>query len=242
MNYSRLAITVFALLVSYSVPAKEDLVAHFTGIIAPIMPEAEITAVAPGPIAGLYEVMLGPSVLYMTKDGQYLVRGDIYDLKERANLTDKTRTRARHASFADLPEGSAIEFAPADGKPAHTIYVFTDIDCGYCRKMHGEIARLTSAGIGVRYLAFPRSGLQGESYDKAVAVWCAKDRQKALTDAKLGKEIAKSQCENPVATLYELGQSFGIRGTPAVYLDTGEELGGYIPANDLARILGDEEG
>jgi len=208
--------------------------------LAKVIPDAKVTAVNPSPIAGLYEVMLGANVLYMTADGRYTLRGDIFDLKTRANLTDSRRSEARIAAFvAEAPR--AIEFAPANGKVESTLYVFTDIDCGYCRKMHAEVPKLNAAGIAVQYFAFPRAGLKSESYDKAVAVWCAKDPRSALTSAKQGKKPELMKCENPVAAQFELGQSVGVQGTPAVFTEDGEEIGGYIPAKELIKMLEENE-
>lgn len=201
-----------------------------------VIPDAIITSVKEGPVPGLYEVMMGATVLYMTEDGRYAVRGDVFDLKSRKNLTEARRTEARISALAK-ESGQAIEFAAADGKTAHTIYVFTDIDCGYCRKMHQEVAQLNAAGITVKYLAFPRSGLEGESYEKAVAVWCSADKKAALTAAKQGQTPEKRACDNPVAAQYHLGEAVGVRGTPAVFLENGRELGGYVPAAELIRMF-----
>ncbi len=201
-----------------------------------VIPDAHITSVKASPVPGLYEVMLGATVLYMTGDGRFAVRGDVFDLESKSNLTSIKRSEARVAAFAEQAP-NAIEFAPADGKVAHTLYVFTDIDCGYCRKMHQEINVLNSAGIAVRYLAFPRTGLDSDSYHKAVAVWCAADQKAALSAAKLGQTPVSKDCKNPVAAQYELGQSVGVHGTPAVFLDNGQELGGYIPATELIKMF-----
>lgn len=200
------------------------------------MPDAKVTSVRPSPVSGLYEVMMGPTVLYMSADGRYAFRGDIFDLQGHANITSKRRTEARQAAFK-VAEKGAIEFAPADGKIAHTLYVFTDVDCGYCRKMHGEVGKLNAAGIDVKYFAFPRTGLNSDSFNKAVTVWCSDDKKQALTLAKQGQDLAAKTCPNPVASQYELGQSMGVHGTPAVFLEDGHELGGYVPAAELIKMF-----
>jgi len=207
-----------------------------TAKLQAVLPDAKVTRVKPGPIPGLYEVMLGPTVLYMTQDGRYAIRGDIFDLKAKSNLTGDVRALARTEAL-EAQAASSIEFAPASGKPTNTLYVFTDIDCGYCRKMHQEVGMLNAAGISVRYMAFPRAGLHSESFDKAVAVWCASDKKAALTAAKQGKQVTGKQCENPVAAQYELGQSIGVHGTPAVFTKSGQEIGGYIPAGELIKMF-----
>ncbi len=220
-----------------SAGAEDGLEQKFSERLKSVLPDAKVTAVRPAPIAGLYEVEIGPTLLYMSGDGRYVIRGDVFDLQTHDNLTDARRAKARLAAFDRVGADSMIEFAPANGKPVRTLYVFTDVDCGYCRKMHQEVKRLTDAGIAVRYLAFPRSGLDSESYDKAVGVWCSPNRQQALTDAKLGKKLEAGKCDNPVAAHYHLGEMMGVRGTPAVYLDDGAEIGGYIPAGELIHML-----
>ena len=238
MQWLKRTATWGLLLVACAAGAEQSIEQQLKERLKTSMPEAKVTGVKPAAIAGLYEVMLGPTVLYMTADGRYAFRGDIFDLQGRSNLTSQRRVEARQAAFHAAEQG-AIEFAPADGKIAHTLYVFTDVDCGYCRKMHGEIGKLNAAGIAVKYFAFPRTGLNSESFNKAVTVWCSADKKEALTLSKQGRELAAKTCPNPVAAQYELGQSMGVHGTPAVYLEDGHELGGYVPAAELIKMFAD---
>jgi thiol:disulfide interchange protein DsbC len=129
-----------------------------------------------------------------------------------------------------------VVFPPA-GPTKHTVTVFTDIDCGYCRKLHQEIADYNQQGIKVRYLMYPRAGVGSESYNKAVWVWCADDRQDAITRAKRGEEIPHKTCANPVKEQFELGQTLGVRGTPSIILENGQMVPGYVPAAQLAQML-----
>jgi len=205
--------------------------------MAQLFPEDTVTAVSPSPVTGLYEVMLGASLFYITGDGRYVLRGDLIDLDSRQNLSNARRAEARKLVFADIDEGDLIEFAPTAGKTLTTLFVYTDIDCGYCRKLHQEVPELNAAGIAIDYLAFPRSGLSGESFDKISAVWCSDDRRKALTAAKAGQPVTAPSCENPVAEQFAMGQAMGVGGTPAVFTRDGQELGGYIPAKRLIQML-----
>jgi len=119
--------------------------------------------------------------------------------------------------------------------------VFTDLDCGYCRKLHSEMAKYNELGIRVRYLFFPREGPDTESWDKAVSVWCSANRNDALTRAKKGETIKAAKCKpNPVQRDYELGQDVGLRGTPAIVLPDGDLLPGYVPPAMLAQRLAPE--
>jgi thiol:disulfide interchange protein DsbC len=129
-----------------------------------------------------------------------------------------------------------VIFAPAE-KTDHTVTVFTDIDCGYCRKLHNEITDYTQNGIKVRYLMFPRAGFNSESYHKAVSVWCAENRQEAMTRAKRGESVTPKKCPNPVQEQAELGQSLGVQGTPSIILENGQMIPGYVPAAQLAQML-----
>lgn len=239
MTFSRFHAAVLATLLCCSglSAADEALQKRLSERLRHVIPDAAITSVKPAPVTGLYEVMLGATVLYMSEDGRYVFRGDIFDLDSKANLTDTRRSEARTNAFGNLKAGSTIDFLAKSAKPLATLYVFTDIDCGYCRKFHQEVPALNKAGISVRYLAYPRTGIDSPSYDKAVAVWCATDRKSALTDAKSGKQPALTKCDNPVASDFRLGESMGVRGTPALFTEQGEELGGYIPAEELIRLF-----
>lgn len=194
-------------------------------------PDVRVTSVKPSPLSGWYEVTLGAKLVYVSEDGRYVFAGELMDLKEQRNLTDGPSMAARGAALKAV-DGKAIEFAPA-GKTEHVLYVFTDTDCAYCRKMHTEVNELNAAGIAVRYLAFPRAGIESRTYDTMVSVWCSPDRKQALTDAKAGKDLPKLTCDNPVRETFELGKSMGVRGTPAVMLENGVEIGGYVPAQKI---------
>ncbi|WP_455376041.1 disulfide isomerase DsbC N-terminal domain-containing protein, partial [Kaarinaea lacus] len=137
-------------------------------------------------VDGLYEIAYGSKIVYMTKDGNFLIEGDVYDVKKGVNLTENVRQVGRKKVIDSLDPEHEIIFSPKEGKAKYVITAFTDIDCGYCRKLHKEMKQYNDLGIEMRYVAFPRSGPKTESYYKAVAVWCAKDRNKAMTFAKGG--------------------------------------------------------
>jgi thiol:disulfide interchange protein DsbC len=200
-----------------------------------VLPNVPVDSISASPVPGLSEVIVGPQVFYVSNDGKYLFKGSLIDLETRVDLSEERRKSIRLAALDGIGEDKMIIF-PAD-KPRHTITVFTDIDCGYCRKLHSEIDKYNDEGITVRYLFFPRTGPDSPSFDKAVSVWCEADRNKALTEAKAGKELPKADCKNPVREEYELGELVGVRGTPAIILEDGEMLPGYIPPQRLAKAL-----
>jgi thiol:disulfide interchange protein DsbC len=200
-----------------------------------LSPEITPEQVAASPIEGLYEVTLGAYVVYMSEDGQHMLRGDLIETASGRNVTEERRFSARQAVIRDVDEDSMIVFAPEQVK--HTVTVFTDVDCGYCAKLHSEMKQYTDLGISVRYLAFPRAGIDSESYDKTVSVWCADDPHEAITVAKRGESVAPKQCDNPVSSHYDLGREMGVRGTPTIVLESGEIIPGYVPADRLLAEL-----
>jgi thiol:disulfide interchange protein DsbC len=213
-------------------PASPDVRAE----LASKIPGARAEELRPSPIPGLYEMMRGTDVAYVTNDGKYVIAGDLYDLKSNDNLSETRRRDARLKMLSDIPESEMLVFAPRD--PKYTITVFTDVDCGYCRKLHSQIAEYNRLGMRVRYLFYPRSGPQSESWDKAVEVWCSPKRTEALTRAKRGEELKAKPCgRSPVERHYDLGQAFALRGTPAIILPSGEMLPGYVPPAALADHL-----
>ncbi len=189
------------------------------------------------PVSGLYQVNLGPRVFYITRDGRYFINGMVLDLKEGRNLTAMAAGSARARVLGALDEKDMIIFSPEKGKVKHTITVFTDVDCFYCQKFHSQIQDYLGLGIRVRYLAWPRSRINSPSYFKSVSVWCAKDRHKALTDAKLKKPVPMKVCKNPVARYMQLGRDMGVNGTPTIVLENGHVVPGYVPASGLIKIL-----
>jgi thiol:disulfide interchange protein DsbC len=204
-------------------------------VIAEKFPGVSPKDVRPSPISGIYEVRLGADSAYVSADGRYVISGDLYDIDTRENLTERSRTNERRALLAKLDESEMIIFGPASAK--HTITVFTDVDCGYCRKLHSEIEQLTKLGVRVRYLAFPRSGPGTDDWRKMEAVWCSKDRRAAITAAKRGESVQAPKCPTPVEKQYSLGEDFGVRGTPAIFTMNGDYIGGYLaPAKMRERL------
>ena len=218
--------------------------------LAQILPDYEVNSIHETPVPGLFEVLIGTDVLYVSKDGRYMVQGRMIDLTSKEDLTETSprleqarqkEAKDRAAAIKKLGEDQMIVFAP-EGKPTYTVTVFTDIDCGYCRKLHGDMAGYNAEGIKVQYLFFPRAGVGSPSFDKAVSVWCADDRRTALTDAKAGQSIPDKKCPNPVKEHLEMGEQMGVSGTPAIVLENGEMIPGYVPPKRLAAMLKEKLG
>jgi len=214
-------------------------------------PELSFGTPRPAPINGLYQVqVVGGPTLYVTPEGDKFIVGDMYEVGNGgfARLDDPYLAEERKKALASLdPKKDAITFKPK-GKVKSVVYVFTDIDCGYCRRLHSQMHTYSEngqqlpgyndLGIEIRYLAFPRAGIPSPSADKWVSAWCAKDQQEALTRIKADQPIAQASCENPVAYDYELGQKLGVSGTPSLLMPDGKLVPGYLPPADLAKALG----
>lgn len=204
--------------------------------LAELFPGIEAQNVQESPVAGVYEVTVGSSVAYVSKDGRYLLRGELIDLETETNLTAQRQNSARASVLAQVDEAQMVIFSPEEAR--HTITVFTDIDCGYCRRMHREMDQLNALGIRVRYLFYPRGGPGSEAWSKSNNVWCAPDRLDAMTAAKLGEQVPARNCgTTPVRDHFELGARIGLQGTPAIYTETGEIVGGYLPPEALLARL-----
>ena len=202
-----------------------------------------IDSVRATPIPGVYEIQSGLNFGYVSADGRYLIEGDLNDVVASKSLTEENRRLARADLMKGFSSDQAIEYAPPANVPTkYTITVFTDIDCGYCRKLHSHIAEYNADGIAVRYLFFPRSGPDTESYYKAEKVWCAADRKAALTQAKLGPGYeGDMSCKNPVMDHLHLASALGLRGTPAIVLPDGELIPGYQTPEQLLKVLAQHE-
>lgn len=237
MNPPLVAGLVVALFATAMVPAATAAGPELTPEeLAELFPGIEAQNVRQSPVAGIYEVTVGASVAYVSKDGRYLLRGELIDLETETNLTAQRQNGARADVLAQVDEAQMVIFSPEN--PRHTITVFTDIDCGYCRRMHREMDQLNALGIRVRYLFYPRAGPGSEAWSKANNVWCAPDRLDAMTAAKNGEQVPARNCgTTPVREHYDLGVRVGLQGTPAIYTETGEIVGGYLPPEALLARL-----
>ncbi len=218
-----------------------DAIQELREVLRRIVPGQAPDAVEASPVPGLYEVRYGTEVFYMTAGGRYVLQGDLVDLETRTNLSEEKRSAARLRIMAGIDPATAIVF-PAKGARRYVVNVFTDVDCTYCRKMHREIEEYQRRGIEIRYLAYPRSGVNTKSYYRAVSVWCSEDRQEAITFAKSGGKMARRDCPNPVEEHMAKAGEIGITGTPTLVLPDGSVIAGYVPAKQLIRILDERIG
>lgn len=203
------------------------------------MPSMKIDSVVPSEIKGLYEMAVGANIFYVSEDGKYLLQGRLVDVAARKDLTEEKLSGTRKKAIEKIGQENMIVFKAKI--PKYTVSVFTDIDCGYCRKLHSEIDQYLAQGITIQYLFFPRAGKDSDSYTKAVSVWCAKDRNAAFTDAKKGNTPPAKTCDNPVDKHMQLAADFDVKGTPMIVTEKGNIYPGYLPAKQLVEALESED-
>jgi thiol:disulfide interchange protein DsbC len=235
MKYRILIPLAFVLVAASAQAADKPEDAAARKALQELVPQAKLDAIESAPLPGYRQIIVGSQMVYVSDDGKYLLQGTLYDTQNKRDLTG-ARLAIDHKKKVDaVPLSKRIVFAP--DKPKYKITVFTDLDCGYCRKLHSQIAEYNKRGIEVDYLFFPRTGLNTPSFDKAVSVWCAADRKAAFTAAKAGKNPAPAKCDNPVAEEYQLGTQVGVEGTPTIFAPDGTKIGGYLPPAEMESKL-----
>jgi thiol:disulfide interchange protein DsbC len=233
MQFSRFLL--IGLFVSFSVVADDMLEDELNAALSKLLPDVEIDSVQATPIEDLYQIVIGADIIYMTRDGNYVFKGEILDINQRRNLTEDVRAESRVNLLDNIKKDDYIEFASKNVNDV--IYVFTDVDCGYCRKLHQDVPELNSLGVSVRYLAYPRAGVESVTGMEMSNVWCSDNRQAALTAAKNRETIEAQSCNDPVSRQYALGQKLGVRGTPAIFLQNGRMLPGYMPPDEIIKQI-----
>ncbi|MGO3691460.1 thioredoxin fold domain-containing protein [Marinobacter sp.] len=216
-----------------------DVEDSITERLSSSVPGLKITSVRESQAKGLYEVQSNNGdTIYTTSDGQYLLTGDLLKITPSgiANVTEAAKAGERRSTMDSYGDEGVISYKASNEKAV--ISVFTDINCPYCRKLHDEVSQLNDYGITVNYYAFPRSNPRQPSFVKYVSVWCAEDQQSAMDSAKAGKTVKAATCDNPVLKQSQLGTRVGVTGTPAIVLEDGNIVRGYVPAKNLAEGLG----
>jgi len=231
-----LVLAAIALAIPAWAEVDQDELQKVRATVSSMFGEIEAEHVQPSPIDGWYTVRKGAIVAYISGDGRYLLQGDIIDLERSVNLSETARNEARLDLLAGIPEDETITFSPVDVK--YSISIFTDIDCGYCRRLHSQMDEYLEQGIEIRYLLYPRNGPTSESWAKAEQVWCADDRNEALTLAKIDEDFETHNCNaSVVSNHYAMGRDIGLTGTPAIVFPDGALVPGYLPPAALAEKL-----
>lgn len=222
-------------LLSWAAAAVASDVGAIEARLSGLVPDMDQVLISETPIDGLMQVRVGSEILYMTSDGRYLLQGRVIDMETQTDLTDAAQSGMRREQLASLDSSDFVSFGNSDAE--FEVLVFTDPDCGYCRRLHEQMADYEAAGIKIHYLAFPRAGAGSATHTKMVSVWCADDRQGAMDIAKAGGNPPRATCDNPVMDQYRLGQALGVTGTPSIMTFNGDIIPGYVPAAPLRERL-----
>ena len=234
---NKLYIFCIFLLSSSLLTADEEIIKSKLKNVLPA--DAVIESIETSPFKGVYKVYYGDlQPIYVSKDGNFFIFGDMYRINGQRieNITDQEKRDVRVQIINKMPEEEFISFKA--NNELHVVTIFTDVDCGYCRKLHNQISEYNDLGISVRYAAFPRSGIGTEAFSKMVGAWCSNNPKKSLTSLKNNKKIDLSICDNqPVSKHYVIGQRIGVTGTPAIFTASGEIIPGYLSPDDLIQKL-----
>jgi len=207
--------------------------------VGDMLPQTHVQTIdwsQPSSLPGFYDVVVDGHFFLVSTDGRYVIRGEAYDRHMDVDIGESVLSGVRKQLLAEqAPAEDRIVFAPKN--PKYTVTVLTDISCGYCRRLHSQIAEYNQRGIAIEYVAYPRMGLGSDNDQEMQSIWCATDRRKALTDAKNGKPVEMLSCDNLVETQYLLGQRLGLQGTPMMITESGRVIHGYLPPEMLEERL-----
>ena len=233
MKFFSLLLLITSLFTSFSVVAETGDVSKLKQALAKSMPLVKPDKISESPIDGLYEVIVGSQVVYMSADARYMIEGDLYNLVTKENVSEQAKSVIRLAAVNKLGSDQMLVYKPETVK--NTITVVTDIDCPYCRRLHNEIPDYMENNVEVRYIFMPLKG--AADMKKTVSVWCSDNQQQALDTAKSGGEVEEKTCDNPIKEHLALARELGVRGTPAIVLENGELLPGYVPVAKLVAQI-----
>jgi thiol:disulfide interchange protein DsbC len=233
MKLISLFLLITSLSTSFVVSAEQAATEQLKQALAKSMPNVKPTKISATPIVGLYEVIVGTQVVYMSVDARYMIEGDLFDLVTKQNVSEDAKSVIRQAAIENLGAEKMLVYRPE--KVKNTITVVTDIDCPYCRRLHSEIPDYLKNEVEVRYIFMPLKG--ASDMKKTVSVWCADNQQLALDTAKSGGEVEEKTCKNPISDHLKLARELGVRGTPAIIMEDGQMLPGYVPVAKLVAEI-----
>lgn len=228
MKKTQLLFALYLFFIGSAVMADNDI-ERLKQAIAKRLPNIEVTSIKKSPVDGLFEVVSGSQVVYMTQDAKFMIDGDLVNLESKRNYTEEAKAEMRLAIINSLGEDQMLIYKPETVK--HTVTIITDINCPYCRRLHDEMSEYLKYGVRVRYIFMPLKGKA--DFDKTVSVWCSDDRHLSLDIVKAGGSIESKTCKNPIKKHLTLSRKIGVRGTPAIILEDGTMLPGYVPINKL---------
>jgi len=220
---------------------ESEQISQVREILKTNLPDIPVDHLASTAVPGIFEVISEGRVYYVDSTVSFLFDGNLVDLKGRKNLTE-TSMVAQNLRYIDaIGENNMLIYKNTDTEPSRHISVFTDLDCPYCQRLHSELDILLEAGIAIRYLLYPREGLNTQAHKNLESVWCASDQHAALTAAKLGELPSSESCENPIEQHVVLARQLRLSATPMIYLDDGQRINGYLDAQTLLEVINETQ-
>lgn len=235
MKFSTVTALAVGLAAALSLSAVSANEATIRDAVKLINPKAEVKSITDFGLTGVKQVVADTSVVYISDDGRFVFSGLMLDMVAKRNLSEEAQSVSRQALLSTIPKNAFISYEPKEVK--HRITVFTDVSCGYCQMLHKNMQSYLDKGIAVDYVPFPRGGLESPVFATMQSAWCAKDQKKTLDAAYTGATPPAAKCADPVAAMYQLGDKLGVEGTPAIYDQYGNHMGGYVPADQLLQQL-----
>jgi thiol:disulfide interchange protein DsbC len=222
-----IAVLLFSLISSAQAGENEirkSLQSKFPGI-------GKIEHIVKTPYSGMYEVIIDDQLLYTDAQGEYLFEGNIIEAKSRRDLSGERRKVLFAIDFDKLPLELAVKKVKGNGK--RKLAIFTDPNCGFCRKLEKELSRVSDVTLYFfMYPIFPGS-------DEIVRnVLCSKNPVKAWDDWMLSDITpAQAVCDTQTEKVKALGQKLHVNGTPNLIFGNGIQAPGYLPAEELEKNL-----
>lgn len=214
----------------------DEQASRISSLLASKYPDMPVDEVIPSPVQGLYEVRSGMQLFLVSSDASWVVTGDVIRLADEFNHSQTRIDQLQWKRASAIPESDMIVYEPT-AETLGEVTVFTDTSCGYCRKLHEEREQLLSSGVRLKYVLYPRAGIDSETAALLESVWCADDANAALTAAKMDQPVSPAQCTNPLVPSIAAANEIGLQGTPMLFLSSGEVVRGYRPAAELIELL-----
>jgi thiol:disulfide interchange protein DsbC len=234
MLFKSLALAATLLFSSVVVHADEALIRK---TLTAKFPGVQIVSVAKTPYSGLYEVFMDGQLFYADDKAKFVIMGNVLDVATRTNLTKERLGVLTAISWDKLPLGNAIKTVKGNGK--REIVVFSDVDCPYCRRFEGELAKVDN--ITTYTFLFPIASLHPKSLQVSRQIWCAPNKNKAWDDYLGSGKVPDNdgKCTNPVDDNIALGHKYDVEGTPTIFLRNGQRESGAVPAERLEQLMAD---
>jgi len=195
------------------------------------------------PVSGVFTVVSKEGISYATENGDYIFTGNLFKVngQDVENVTESALLKGVQ-NFANNTQ--TIDYKSPNEK--YVIAIFTDITCGFCQKLHHDIAEYLRAGISIKYLAYPRMGLNSVVSKNMASIWCSSEPKKAFDEAMkdnvLPNNKPSKECRELIAAQFDMGSTMQLKGTPTSITLKGKPFvfTGYVTPESMAKQLAEQ--